>query len=145
MSSSHAPSPPLPPLPPPPPRPGRWSEFGNAIVRSYHAYGSWLVGIGWAKFFALSVLLLIVSGVLQNVPPFNLSWSTWEPVPPKSKEPVVKIETATSISIRLKPACAAGRARRDLFVWSVCIGLSYWLYSATVVWICTVRSNPESV
>ena len=94
MSSPHPSSPPLPPLPPPPPRPGRWSEFGDAIVRSYHAYGSWLVGIGWAKFFALSVLLLIVSGVLQNVPPFNLSWSTWEPVPPKSKEPVVKIETA---------------------------------------------------
>lgn len=94
MSPSHPPVPPMPPLPPAPPRPSRWSEFGDAIVRGYHAYGSWLVGIGWAKFFALSLLLLIISGVLQNVPPFSLSWSTWEPVPVKRKEPVVKIETA---------------------------------------------------
>lgn len=88
------PAPPMPPLPPTPPRPSRWSEFGDAIVRGYHVYGSWLVGIGWAKFFALSLLLLIISGVLQNVPPFSLTWSTWEPVPVKRKEPVVKIESA---------------------------------------------------
>ncbi len=88
------PHPPIPPMLPQPPQPSRWSEFGDAVVRGYHAYGSWLVGISWKKFFALSLLLLIITAMLQNVPPFNLTWSTWEPVPVKHKEPVVKIETA---------------------------------------------------
>lgn len=109
------PSPPLPPTPPAaplPPRSGRWGDFGNGVVRTYHAYGSWLVGISWAKFFALSLLLLIISGVLQNVPPFSLTWSTWEPAPVSRKEPVVKIETAKPP----KPGASAPHAGVEISV-----------------------------
>lgn len=84
----------LPPMPPAPPRPpGPWSGLGSAFGRAYHGYGGWLAGISWWKFFALSLLLMISTGILQNIPPFNLQWQTWEPVPEKRKPKEVKIET----------------------------------------------------
>jgi hypothetical protein len=80
-------------------------------MRAYHAYGSWLVGISWWKFIALSVLLLIASGILQNIPPFSLRLPVWEPVgvsvtppkPPAPPEPAIRIE-------RGKPAGSAASA-----------------------------------
>jgi signal transduction histidine kinase len=87
----------------------RWQRFSAASVRAFHAYAGWLVGITWWRFILLSLLLLIVSAILQNVPPF--SWRTSEvldieatappappapPLPPeapgKAREPIVKIE-----------------------------------------------------
>jgi signal transduction histidine kinase len=62
-------------------------------MRGYHVYGSWLVGISWKRFLLLSLLLLISTGILQNIPPFNLKWQTWEVVPEKKKA-VVKVEPA---------------------------------------------------
>lgn len=59
-------------------------------MRGYHVYGSWLVGISWKRFLLLSLLLLISTGILQNIPPFNLKWQTWEVVPEKKKA-VVKV------------------------------------------------------
>ncbi|HSN32144.1 MAG TPA: sensor histidine kinase, partial [Ideonella sp.] len=35
----------------------------------------WLVGISWWRFFLLAVLLLIVSGILSNLPPFSWTFS----------------------------------------------------------------------
>ena len=74
------PVPPIPPMPPTPPRPlppGRWDAFKSTMLRAFHAYGNWLVGISWWRFALLSVLLLIVSGVAQNVPPFSWSVPSW--------------------------------------------------------------------
>ena len=62
-------------------------------MRGYHVYGSWLVGISWKRFLLLSLLLLITTGILQNIPPFNLKWQTWEVVPEK-RTPVVKVAPA---------------------------------------------------
>jgi hypothetical protein len=85
----------MPPVPPAPPRPaGPWSGFGSSFGRAYHGYGGWLAGISWWKFFALSLLLMISTGILQNIPPFSLKWQTWEPVPEKRKPKEVKIEAA---------------------------------------------------
>ncbi len=104
------PAPPVPPASPPPHSPGRWARFGAAVTRGYHAYGGWLVGISWWKFLALSLLLLIVSGVMQNIPPFNLRIPVWEPpgavpLPPKPpREPIIHIERSQA------PAPAASAA-----------------------------------
>jgi signal transduction histidine kinase len=83
----------------------RWQRFSAASVRAFHAYASWLVSISWWRFILLSLLLLIGSAILQNIPPF--SWRTSEvldievaapapPAPPQGpgqpREPVVKIE-----------------------------------------------------
>ena len=97
-----------------PPPATRWQRLSAASVRAFHVYAGWLVSISWWRFVLLSLLLLIVASILQNIPPF--SWRTTEvitfddpPVPPaapappaapkepaKAKEPVVKIEKSKS-------------------------------------------------
>jgi hypothetical protein len=93
------PVPPIPPLPPRPVPPGRWAAFKATALSAFHAYGSWLVGISWWRFVLLSLLLMIVSGILQNIPPFSWPKPQWmiaespaiePPAPPKS--PVVRLE-----------------------------------------------------
>jgi signal transduction histidine kinase len=64
-----------------------WRELSAATVRGYRAYGAWLVGLSWARFAVLAVLLLIAAGVLQNVPPFN--WSYTETVVIDAPKPSV--------------------------------------------------------
>lgn len=84
------------------PNPDGWQRFAGACVRTFHTYASWLVSITWWRFFLLSILLLVVMGILQNIPPF--SWKSTEivsvedsaPRRPKTPrpphEPVIKIE-----------------------------------------------------
>jgi signal transduction histidine kinase len=92
------------------PGPSRWQRFAEASVRGFHAYANWLVGLSWRRFVLLSVLLLIGSAILKELPPFR--WSYTETVPGERKaatapkapapplppqpsrppEPVVKIE-----------------------------------------------------
>jgi Histidine kinase len=90
-----------------------WGERFAPLVRAFHVYANWLVSISWKRFFLLSLLLLIASGILQNIPPFT--WTISEqietlpdkvvvvpPKPPKApeapsapgakKEPLIKIE-----------------------------------------------------
>lgn len=99
------------PSPPPPPF-GRWAAFKAAVVRGYHAYGGWLVTISWWKFIALSVLLLAISGVAQNLPPFNLRIPLWTqfdgvPLPPEPAKPVVHIERSRKAAQTPAPAASA--------------------------------------
>jgi Histidine kinase/Histidine kinase-, DNA gyrase B-, and HSP90-like ATPase len=89
-----------------------WGERFAPLVRAFHIYANWLVSITWKRFAVLSLLLLIISGILQNIPPFT--WTISEqvetlpskvvvtPKPPKAPsppeapsakdEPVIKIE-----------------------------------------------------
>ena len=48
-----------------------WSTRVAPLVRGFHAYATWLVSITWKRFFLLSLLLLIIAGILQNLPPFS--------------------------------------------------------------------------
>ena len=73
-----------------------WSSRFAPLVRAYHAYGNWLASISWKRFFLLSLLLMIGTGILKNLPPF--SWRVSEtietraprvrvhPMPPKAPE-----------------------------------------------------------
>jgi len=75
------------------------------LVRGFHAYATWLVSISWKRFFLLSLLLMILAGFLQSMPPF--SWTMREVVeerhepprhrePPRTpREPVIRIEKST--------------------------------------------------
>ena len=49
----------------------RWQRFSAAVVRHFHAYAGWLVGISWKRFVLLSLALLIGVNVLKNLPPFT--------------------------------------------------------------------------
>jgi hypothetical protein len=93
--------------------PDRWQRFSAATLRTYHAYGSWLVSISWKRFVVLAFLLLVVVGILHDLPPFT--WTFTEevkterprvlvlppappkpaatPRPPKLPEAPVRIET----------------------------------------------------
>jgi hypothetical protein len=92
-----------PPPAPPGASPTTWQRFSTSALAMFHTYAGWLVGITWLRFFVLSILLLIIAAVMQNLPPF--SWRVTElvtthdpdlPTPPKPpkppREPVIKIE-----------------------------------------------------
>jgi len=94
----------------------RWRRLAAAVVRFYHAYAAWLVGISWKRFIVLSVLLLIGVQILQSLPPFR--WSVTEtiedappveparvPVPPPA--PLIRIEP---------PARAASASSKGLSI-----------------------------
>ena len=82
----------------------RWQTFTSALVRKYHAYATWLVGISWKRFFLLCVLLLIITGILSELPPFNWTISQTvtetpvkvhterKPEPKSKRDPGTKIE-----------------------------------------------------
>jgi hypothetical protein len=55
-----------------------WGERFAPLVRAFHVYANWLVSISWKRFAVLSLLLLIISGILQNIPPFT--WTISEQV-----------------------------------------------------------------
>jgi len=113
-----APLPPVPPVPPAPPlpitSPTGWQNFSAAVLRGYHAYGSWLVSISWKRFIALSILLLIAAGILQALPPF--SWNVpqalvFEPeisvTPTPPKPPRAPTPPKAPNAVAEKPATAA--------------------------------------
>ncbi len=61
-----------------------WGERFAPLVRAFHAYAAWLVSISWKRFLVLALLLLIVSGILKDIPPFTWTISeTVETLPPK--------------------------------------------------------------
>jgi signal transduction histidine kinase len=84
----------------------RIERLARSFVRGFHAYASWLVSISWKRFFVLSLLLLVIAGIVQSLPPFSykvtidvdesvkLSQPPETPTPPK--DPVIKIETGQS-------------------------------------------------
>ena len=95
--------------PSPAPRESGRKRFTAGALQLFHAYGNWLVGVTWMRFFLLSVLLLISAAILSKLPPFNLPIGGTEvvtitpgatpttpttPTPPKTgkREPIVKIE-----------------------------------------------------
>lgn len=77
----------------------RWQRFASATVHGFHTYANWLVGITWRRFALLSVLLLLLAAILQEVPPF--SWRFTETI----EHPVVRVSPS-----KPKPAPKAPEA-----------------------------------
>jgi hypothetical protein len=57
----------------------RGRAFAVAAARGLRAYANWLVGISWKRFVLLALLLMVASGLLQQLPPF--SWHVADPAP----------------------------------------------------------------
>jgi signal transduction histidine kinase len=51
-----------------------WRQASRVAVRLFHEYANWLVGITWKRFAVFALLLLVLSAMLQKLPPFNFSW-----------------------------------------------------------------------
>jgi sensor histidine kinase YesM len=60
------------------------SRFAAVIAGVFRRYATWLVAISWKRFILLSVLLLIIAGVLSEIPPFT--WPIMEAVPKVSRQ-----------------------------------------------------------
>ena len=54
----------------------RWQRFSAATLRTFHAYANWLVSISWRRFVVLALLLLVVVGIVHDLPPFT--WTVTE-------------------------------------------------------------------
>ena len=76
---------------------GTLSNLLAGVRRAFVGYARWLDSIGWWRFWMLSLLALIVSGILSGLPPFSLKWtddkrvlvSADTPTPKKKKRGVV--------------------------------------------------------
>ena len=51
-----------------------WRTATRVAVRLFHEYANWLVGISWKRFAVFALLLLVLSTMLQKLPPFNYAW-----------------------------------------------------------------------
>jgi signal transduction histidine kinase len=109
-------------------QPSGWQHFKTGSVRAFHAYANWLVGISWKRFFVLSLLLLMLAGMLRNIPPFSWSYTRvlhlpelteLPPEPPAPPDPSAKpqrhnTDRGVDISIdgrgvRITPKAAASQ------------------------------------
>ncbi len=54
----------------------RWQRFSAAGLKFFHAYANWLLSISWRRFIVLATALLIVVGILHDLPPFT--WTVTE-------------------------------------------------------------------
>lgn len=75
-------------------------EFGSGLAAAYRRYAEWLVSITWKRFFVLSILLLIVCGILSNLPPFTWTIATHTSRAPTSRNVDITIDDN---GVRIKP------------------------------------------
>jgi len=52
----------------------RWHQFSDAAVRAFHRYATWLVTLSWWRFGWYALLLIIVTGLVQKLPPFSMTY-----------------------------------------------------------------------
>ncbi len=81
-----------------------WRRFVDGLVRGYHGYANWLVGISWKRFFVLAVLLMIVVSIIQSLPPFaskviEIRDLNDDPVPPKAPRPPGTLRVPGGVTI----------------------------------------------
>ena len=50
--------------------------YGAGVAALFRRYAEWLVSISWKRFILLSILLLIVAGIVSNIPPFSWDIAT---------------------------------------------------------------------
>jgi hypothetical protein len=51
-------------------------SFFGSLKLAFSAYARWLDSISWKRFFLIAVATLIASGILSNLPPFNIPWGS---------------------------------------------------------------------
>src|SRR2546427_8239370 len=72
----------------------------SGMAALYRRYAEWLVSITWKRFIVLSLLLLIVTGMLSNLPPFNWDLATRTTHVPASRTVDITVDDN---GVRIKP------------------------------------------
>jgi hypothetical protein len=60
----------------------RWQRSRQTAMAGFHVYANWLVSISWRRFFVLSLGLLILVGIVHDMPPFTWRITEEVEVPP---------------------------------------------------------------
>src|SRR6266850_2663167 len=76
-------------------------QSGSGMAALYRRYAEWLVSITWKRFIVLSLLLLIVTGMLSNLPPFNWDLATRTTHVPASRSVDITVDN-NGVRIKLK-------------------------------------------
>src|SRR5258708_12579018 len=79
---------------------GSIKQSGSGMGALYRRYAEWLVSITWKRFILLSLLLLIVTGILSNLPPFNWDLATRTTHVPASRSVDITVDDN---GVRIKP------------------------------------------
>src|SRR5260221_3300142 len=79
---------------------GSIKQSGSGRGALYRRYAEWLVSITWKRFILLSILLLIVTGILSNLPPFNWDLATRTTHVPASRSVDITVDDN---GVRIKP------------------------------------------
>ncbi len=79
---------------------GSIKQSGSGMAALYRRYAEWLVSITWKRFILLSLLLLIVTGILSNLPPFNWDLATRTTHVPASRSVDITVDDN---GVRIKP------------------------------------------
>src|SRR6266705_2535296 len=75
-------------------------QSGSGIAALYRRYAEWLVSITWKRFFLLARLLLIVTGILSNLPPFSWDLASRTTHVPASRNVDITVDDH---GVRIKP------------------------------------------
>ncbi|HET9978143.1 MAG TPA: histidine kinase [Burkholderiaceae bacterium] len=86
------------------------SERFAPLVRGFHAYATWLVSISWKRFILLSILLLVITAILSDLPPFT--WTISEQVQTLPRKVVVK-KAPEPPAAPAPPAAPGDTAKRE--------------------------------
>ena len=81
-----------------------WQHYSAIAVRAFHVYANWLVSISWRRFIVLSLLLLIVVGMVHDMPPFT--WRVTEQVESTRRKPA---KASKAPAAPTTPKAAAGK------------------------------------
>ena len=82
-------------------------QSGSGIAALYRRYSEWLVSITWKRFIVLSLLLLFVTGILSNLPPFNWDLATRTTHVPASRNVDITVDDS---GVRIKPKRKSSQA-----------------------------------
>jgi len=82
-------------------------QSGSGIAALYRRYSEWLVSITWKRFIVLSLLLLVVTGMLSNLPPFNWDLATRTTHVPASRSVDITVDDN---GVRIKPKRKSSQA-----------------------------------
>ncbi len=89
----------------------RWQTARTGTVHAFHRYASWLVGISWARFILLSLLLVVAAAITSSLPIFSYRVSEQVEVPvelpelpelPEIPEPPTPPKPAPAPKIRIE-------------------------------------------
>jgi hypothetical protein len=82
-------------------------QSGSGLAALYRRYAEWLVSITWKRFIVLSLLLLIVTGILSSLPPFNWDLATRTTLVPASRSVDITVDDN---GVRIKPKRKSSQA-----------------------------------